>query len=91
MMRGQHLVVDLADLGAERPGKDPELRDDIDQRADAAFHLEEFIQHHHFSLFEDAVTALKITSFIAYDVFRLIEYPFELVQCGLCKLHVDQS
>lgn len=91
MMRRKDFVVNPADLGAEHFGKDPQLGNDIDQGADPAFQLEEFVQHHYFFLFEDTVAALKITSFIPHEVFRLIEYPFQLVQGGLCKLHVPQS
>ena len=75
----EHLVVDPAGLGSEGLRLDLELGDDIDQRADAAFQLQEFVEDHHFSLLEDTIAALKITSFIAYDIPRFVQDPLDLI------------
>ena len=91
MIGRQDIVIDAAGLGGEAVGEDPQLRDDVDQRADAAFQLQEFVEHHYFSLFEDTVAALKVTSFIAYDVTGLVQDAFDLIQSSLCELHVSQS
>ena len=91
MIGRQDIVVDAAGLGCEAVGEDAQLRDDIDQRADAALQLQEFVEHHYFSLFEDTVAALKVTPFIAYDVTGLVQDAFDLIQSSLCELHVSQS
>jgi hypothetical protein len=91
MIGGQDVVVDAAGLGGEIVGEDRQLRHDIDQCADAALQLQEFVKHDYFSFFEDTVAALKVTTFIAYDVPGLVQDAFDLIQCGLCELHVSQS
>ena len=84
---GEHLLIDLPDLGAEVIGYYLQLRDNIDQGADAAFQLKELIQHNDFSLFEDTIAALEVAAFVAYDVLGLIQAAFYLVECSLCILH----
>jgi len=79
MIGFEHLVIDLPGLGGERIRLDPKLGDDIDQGADAAFQLQEFVEDYHLSLLEDTIAALKIASFIAYDVFRLVQDPLDLI------------
>jgi hypothetical protein len=83
----KHIFVYAADLRAERFGSYPELGNDVDERADAAFQREEFIQDHNFSLFKDAIAALKIPSFVAYDVSCFVKDPFNLIKRVLSVFH----
>ena len=87
MSGGDYLIIDAANLRAQVLGRDPQLWDDIDECADATFELKEFVQYYHFSLFEDTIAALEVTALIAYDVFRLVQDTFDLIQRGLCVLH----
>jgi hypothetical protein len=82
-----YVVVNLFYFWTQHLGIDAQLGDDIDQCADATFQLEEFIQHHHLSLLQNTVAALKITSFVAYDVFGFIQYSLDLIESRLCELH----
>jgi hypothetical protein len=75
----EHVVIDPADLRGEGVRLDPELGDDIDKGADAALQLKEFVEDHHFSLFEDTIAALKIASFVAHDIARFVQDPLYLI------------
>src|ERR1700729_4485153 len=91
MISREDVIVDATGLGREAVGKDCQLRNDIDQRADAALQLQEFVEHDYFSFFEDTVAALKVASFIAYDITGLVQDALDLIQSSLCELHVSQS
>ncbi len=56
---------------------------------DASFGIEEFIQHHYFFLFKNAIAALERPSFVANGVFRFTEYILQLIQAILRVLPVD--
>ena len=75
----QHFVIGLASFGSEIAGDDPQLGNNIDESADAAFEGKEFVQNNHFLLFEDTIAALEIASLIAYDVFCLVQDALELI------------
>ena len=79
MIGRQDLLIDLPRLGSKGLRQDLQLGNDIDERADAALELQEFVEHDHLFLLENTVTALEITSFITHDVFRFIEDPFDLI------------
>ena len=79
VMSFEDLVVYLAGLGRQCIRLDPELWDDIDEGADAALQLKEFVEDYHFLLLEDAIPALEIATFIADDIFRFIEDPLYLI------------
>jgi len=87
LVRCHDLLVDLPGIRAEQAWSDPELGNDVDKCADTAFSLQELIQDDHFSLFQYAITALKSTSFIAYDIFGFIQHFFYLIERSLCIFH----
>ena len=87
MMHDEDLVVNFFDFGGQVLRCDLQLRDDIYQGIDTAFQLEEFIQYNYLFLLQDTIPALEVASFIANDVFSLIQHPLYLIQCGLRILH----
>jgi hypothetical protein len=76
---GEDFLIYPSDLGGQHFGYDPELGDNIYQRADPAFQGKEFVQDHYLSLFQDTIAALEIAPFIANDVLRIIQDALKLV------------
>jgi len=72
LMHGYDIVIDPSDFRTQRFRGDLQLWNNIDKRADTAFKLQELIQHDDFSLLQNTIAALEVTSFIADDVFSLI-------------------
>lgn len=87
MMHGEDLVVYFFSFRGQGLRYDPQLWNDIDEGIDTAFQLEEFVQDNHFALFKYTIPALEVTSFIANDVFRLVQHSFDLIQGRLCIPH----
>src|ERR1700754_2143012 len=77
----EYVVVYLFYFGAEHIRSDLQLGGNIDKGADTTFQLEEFIQHHHFLLLKNTIATLEVASFVAYDVFRFIQYSLDLIEC----------
>lgn len=87
MVHSKNVVVYFFDFRGQILRRDLQLRDNIDQGIDPAFQLQEFVQYYHFPFLQDTVPALEVASFIANDVFSLIQHSFDLIQCGLGILH----
>lgn len=91
MVHGEDLFVYLSDFGSQILRRDLQLRNNIDQRIDTAFQLEKFVQYHHLFLLKYTISALEVASFIANDVFSLIQHSFNLIKCRLCVLHFNRK
>jgi hypothetical protein len=89
-MRGHDFLVDFSGFRAKPAGSDHQLGNDIDERVDSPFRLQELIEYDHFSLLQYTITALEGTPFIAYDVFCLVEYFFYLIERCLRVFHHER-
>lgn len=63
-----HFIIQFLGFMRERIVINHKRRNDIKKRVYSSFGNQEFIEHYHFFMFEDAIAALKRTSLITHDI-----------------------